>query len=139
MFAPQNSYNPHKWAYIPQLEYEKWVIFVNQHVNIVRTKNLIKMRTFWDPFVYFASLLMCVCLGNFYKRIKSTETKRSYGTGVGILVACLVCGPHILHTIFLVLGNTIIIRCCDRRFESYSLVDLILYLIAIYAVHFYKF
>ncbi|XP_026327538.1 uncharacterized protein LOC113235835 isoform X2 [Hyposmocoma kahamanoa] len=74
------------------------------------------METFWNPVIYFSSLLVCMCLGNVYKRINSTETKRNYGTGVGLLVVCLICGSHILHTIFLVLGNAIVIRCCDKSY-----------------------
>ncbi|XP_052753455.1 lysophospholipid acyltransferase 7-like isoform X1 [Galleria mellonella] len=70
----------------------------------------------FDDIVYFSSLLVCISLGGFYKKIENSEIKRNYGAGLGLLVACLICGHHIYHTIFLVWGNIIIIKCCDKRF-----------------------
>ncbi|KAM3965091.1 lysophospholipid acyltransferase 7 [Aphomia sociella] len=69
-----------------------------------------------DDVVYFSSLLVCISLGSYYKKIEDEELKRNYGAGLGILIACLICGTHFYHTIFLVWGNIIIIRCCDRRY-----------------------
>jgi hypothetical protein len=69
-----------------------------------------------DDVVYYTSLLLCVSLGSHYKKIPEAEMKRNYGAGLGILLACLICGHNIHHTILLVWGNVIIIKCCDKRY-----------------------
>ncbi|RVE41353.1 hypothetical protein evm_014000 [Chilo suppressalis] len=69
-----------------------------------------------DDVVYYTSLLVCISLSTCYRRIDDPVAKRNYGAGLGILVACLVCGCHIYHSVFIVWGNVIIIKCCDRRY-----------------------
>lgn len=65
--------------------------------------------------VYYVSLLVCISLGSYYKKIVDIDVKRNYGTGLGLLLVCLICGTHVIHSILMVWGNIIIIKCCDRR------------------------
>ncbi|XP_072949276.1 lysophospholipid acyltransferase 7-like isoform X1 [Epargyreus clarus] len=69
-----------------------------------------------DDVIFYSSLLLCVSLANYYKKIDDKRLKRNYGTGLGILVACLICGHSILHTVIMVWGNIVIIKCCDKRY-----------------------
>ncbi|CAK1580311.1 unnamed protein product [Parnassius mnemosyne] len=69
-----------------------------------------------NDIIYFASLVICLSLGTFYKEIEKSEMKRNYGAGLGILVMCLICGHYILHSVVMVCGNVIILKCCDRRY-----------------------
>ncbi|XP_045773317.1 lysophospholipid acyltransferase 7-like [Maniola jurtina] len=79
--------------------------------------------------LYYASLLVCISLGSFYKKITDIEMKRNYGTGLGLLLVCLICGTHVFHSIMMVWGNIIIIKCCDRRYmNQISLVFTWMYL-----------
>ncbi|VVC89225.1 unnamed protein product [Leptidea sinapis] len=66
--------------------------------------------------VFFSSLLICISLGCYYKKISDAGLKRNYGTGLGILLACVICGQQIFYTAIMVWGNLIIIKCCDRRY-----------------------
>lgn len=65
--------------------------------------------------LFYSSLLICISLGSYYKKIDDLEMKRNYGAGLGLLVTCLVCGPHVYHSVLIVWGNIIIIKCCDKR------------------------
>ncbi|KAJ0176596.1 hypothetical protein K1T71_007775 [Dendrolimus kikuchii] len=69
-----------------------------------------------DDTIFYSSLLICMSLGSYYKKIQDPEIKRNYGAGLGILVACLICGHHIYHSVLMVWGNIIIIKCCDKRY-----------------------
>ncbi|XP_023946394.2 lysophospholipid acyltransferase 7-like [Bicyclus anynana] len=66
--------------------------------------------------VYYTSLLVCISLGSNYKKIVDINMKRNYGTGLGILLMCLICGTSVIYSMLMVWGNIIIIKCCDRRF-----------------------
>lgn len=65
--------------------------------------------------VYYASLAACISLGSYYKKIEDIEMKRNYGTGLGIFITYLICGRYIYHSVLLIWGNIIIIKCCDKR------------------------
>lgn len=65
--------------------------------------------------VYYISLVICISLGSCYKKINNNEMKKNYGTGLGLLLVCLICGTSIYHTVLMVWGNIVIIKCCDRR------------------------
>ncbi|CAG4971840.1 unnamed protein product [Colias eurytheme] len=69
-----------------------------------------------DTVIFYSSLLLCISIGSYYKRIDDITMKRNYGTGLGILLACLICGHQIYHTVLLVWGNIVILKCCDRRY-----------------------
>ncbi|XP_063826066.1 lysophospholipid acyltransferase 7-like isoform X2 [Ostrinia nubilalis] len=69
-----------------------------------------------DEVVYYSSLFICISLASYYKKIENADMKRNYGVGLGILVACLICGQHIYHTVLMVWGNVVIIKCCDKRY-----------------------
>ncbi|XP_032517578.2 lysophospholipid acyltransferase 7-like [Danaus plexippus] len=66
--------------------------------------------------VYYISLVICISLGSCYKKINNNEMKKNYGTGLGLLLVCLICGTSIYHTVLMVWGNIVIIKCCDRRY-----------------------
>ncbi|XP_049873463.1 lysophospholipid acyltransferase 7-like [Pectinophora gossypiella] len=83
-----------------------------------------------DDVVFYSSLLVCLSLGGYYKKIDDLEMKRNYGAGLGLLVACLVCGHNVYHSVFIVWGNIIIIKCCDKRYiHQMSLAYTWIYLI----------
>ncbi|XP_047029773.1 lysophospholipid acyltransferase 7-like [Helicoverpa zea] len=87
------------------------------------------MYSFSD-LVYYSSLLACISLGSYYKQIEDPATKRSYGTGLGILITCMVCGPSVVHSVLMVWGNIIIIKCCKKQYIHHlSLAYTWLYLI----------
>lgn len=65
--------------------------------------------------VYYVSLLISISLGSYYRKIVDIDVKRNYGTGLGLLLVCLICGTYIVHSILMVWGNIVIIKCCDRR------------------------
>ncbi|XP_045516667.1 lysophospholipid acyltransferase 7-like [Pieris brassicae] len=69
-----------------------------------------------DTIIFYSSLVMCMTLGSYYKKISEVNLKRNFGTGLGFLVTCLICGTQIYHTVLLVWGNIVIIKCCDRRY-----------------------
>ncbi|KAL0883113.1 hypothetical protein ABMA27_016572 [Loxostege sticticalis] len=69
-----------------------------------------------DDIVYYISIFLCISLSSYYKKIENADAKRNYGVGLGILVTCLICGQHIYHTLLLVWGNVVIIKCCDKRY-----------------------
>ncbi|CAH0585680.1 unnamed protein product [Chrysodeixis includens] len=66
--------------------------------------------------IYYLSLLTCMSLGSYYKKIEDKEIKRNYGAGLGILITCLICGQYTVHSILMVWGNIVIIKCCDKRY-----------------------
>ncbi|XP_075978117.1 membrane-bound acylglycerophosphatidylinositol O-acyltransferase frj-like isoform X2 [Anticarsia gemmatalis] len=66
--------------------------------------------------VFYGSLVTCIVLGNYYKKIQDIELKKNYGTGLGILVTYLICGFQIYHSALMVWGNIIIMKCCDKRY-----------------------
>ncbi|XP_039753349.1 lysophospholipid acyltransferase 7-like [Pararge aegeria] len=66
--------------------------------------------------VYYTSLLVCISLGSYYKKISDIDMKRNYGTGLGLFLVCLICGTSMFHSVMMVWGNIIIIKCCDRRY-----------------------
>lgn len=74
-----------------------------------------------DDIIFYSTLACSITLGCYYKRIDNLEMKRNYGAGIGILIACLICGGQIFHTALMVFGNTIIIKCFDRQLVSLSL------------------
>ncbi|CAK1551110.1 unnamed protein product [Leptosia nina] len=55
-------------------------------------------------------------MGSYYRKITDVHLKRNYGTGLGIMLACLICGTQIYHSVLMVWGNIVIIKCCDRRY-----------------------
>ncbi|KAG6456615.1 hypothetical protein O3G_MSEX009818 [Manduca sexta] len=57
-----------------------------------------------DDIIFFSSLLLCISLGGYYKKIEDADLKRNYGAGLGILVACLLCGHYIYHTILMTMA-----------------------------------
>ncbi|XP_050350473.1 lysophospholipid acyltransferase 7-like isoform X2 [Nymphalis io] len=69
-----------------------------------------------SEFIYYFSLLVCVSLGSYYKKITDIDMKRNYGTGLGLLLVCLISGHQVYHSALMVWGNIIIIKCCDRRY-----------------------
>ncbi|KAH9644907.1 hypothetical protein HF086_007995 [Spodoptera exigua] len=66
--------------------------------------------------IYFGSLLVCITLGGYYKKIENINTKRNYGTGLGVLITCMLCGPSMAHSVLMVWGNIIIIKCCNKLY-----------------------
>uniref|UniRef100_A0A2H1V1D5 Lysophospholipid acyltransferase 7 n=1 Tax=Spodoptera frugiperda TaxID=7108 RepID=A0A2H1V1D5_SPOFR len=82
--------------------------------------------------IYFSSLLVCITLGGYYKRIENPNTKRNYGTGLGILITCMLCGPSMAHSVLMVWGNIVIIKCCNKLYIHHlSIAYTWLYLIYI--------
>ncbi|XP_053610083.1 lysophospholipid acyltransferase 7-like [Plodia interpunctella] len=69
-----------------------------------------------NEIIYYFSLLICMSLGSYYRKIDDIETKRNYGAGLGILTACLICGFQIYHCVLMVWGNVVIIKCSDKRY-----------------------
>ncbi|XP_061716162.1 lysophospholipid acyltransferase 7-like [Cydia pomonella] len=66
--------------------------------------------------IFYTSLLACVPLGCLYKTIEDEQKRRALGTGTGILIALIICGPKVFYTVLLVSGNIILIKCCDKRY-----------------------
>uniref|UniRef100_A0A2A4IYZ5 Lysophospholipid acyltransferase 7 n=1 Tax=Heliothis virescens TaxID=7102 RepID=A0A2A4IYZ5_HELVI len=84
----------------------------------------------FSELVYYSSLLACISLGSYYKKIEDPVTKRSYGTGLGVLITCMICGPSVVHSVLMVWGNIIIIKCCKKQYIHHlSLAYTWLYLI----------
>ncbi|XP_045448229.1 lysophospholipid acyltransferase 7-like, partial [Melitaea cinxia] len=80
--------------------------------------------------IYYLSLLVCTSLGSYYKKITDMDMKRNYGTGLGLLLVCLICGHYMYHSALMVWGNIVIIKCCDRRYlHQISLAFTWMYLI----------
>ncbi|XP_063383481.1 lysophospholipid acyltransferase 7-like [Cydia fagiglandana] len=74
------------------------------------------MQTDSATAIFYTSLLACVPLGCVYKNIQDIQKRLALGTGIGILIALIICGPKAFYTVFLVSGNIIVIKCCDKRF-----------------------
>ncbi|XP_073956365.1 lysophospholipid acyltransferase 7-like isoform X1 [Choristoneura fumiferana] len=72
----------------------------------------------FEDILYYSSLLGCVILGSYYKKIDDVVAKRNYGAGLGILVTCFICGHYVFHSVFLVWGNVVAIKCCDMRTKT---------------------
>lgn len=68
-----------------------------------------------EDVVYFASLFLCIAIGPRYRSIENAKTKRSYGTGLGVLVVCLICGRAVFHCLLMVCINIAIVKFGDRR------------------------
>ncbi|XP_013194396.2 lysophospholipid acyltransferase 7 [Amyelois transitella] len=69
-----------------------------------------------NDIIFVLSIFTCISLGSYYRKIEDLETKRNYGAGLGILTACLICGYQIYHSVLIVWGNVIIIKCGDKRY-----------------------
>ncbi|KOB72502.1 putative leukocyte receptor cluster lrc 4 [Operophtera brumata] len=66
--------------------------------------------------IFYSTLTVSITMGSYYKEINDLETKKNYGTGLGILIACFICGAGVVHTMLMVWGNIVIIKCSDRRY-----------------------
>ncbi|XP_063624112.1 lysophospholipid acyltransferase 7-like [Cydia splendana] len=83
--------------------------------------------------IFYTSLLACVPLGCMYKKIQDEQKRLALGTGIGILIALTICGSKAFYTVFLVSGNIIVIRCCDKRFvHKMSLLFTWMFLLYLY-------
>ncbi|VVC89224.1 unnamed protein product [Leptidea sinapis] len=67
-----------------------------------KTKNVSTDEGIMSDIVFFSSLLICISLGCYYKKISDAGLKRNYGTGLGILLACVICGQQIFYTAIMI-------------------------------------
>ena len=87
----------------------------------------------WDDIIYVSLLIVSIPLGHLIKLQSSYYVKKYLSTGIGFLIATIVCGRHIVHSLVTVLVNTILLailpkRCVVLIFLISSLPILILFL-----------
>lgn len=76
----------------------------------------------FEDFIFYSTLAGSITLACYYKRIDDISVRRNYGAGIGFLIACLICGTQIFHTILMVWGNIIIIQLSDKQLVSIHLI-----------------
>lgn len=91
--------------------------------TVLRSQNPGKME--WDDIVYLTLLFSCIGFGHFLRQIKHKETRKWVATSFGFLVVLIASGRHILHPLFTVLVNSIIILFGNKRLVCFLSINVL--------------
>ncbi|XP_054282737.1 lysophospholipid acyltransferase 7-like [Macrosteles quadrilineatus] len=84
----------------------------------------------WDDIVYLSLLFSCIGFGHFLRQIKDKECRKWVATAFGFTIVFIASGRHILHPLFTVLVNSLIILYGNKRsIHVYSFAFTFTYLI----------
>lgn len=69
----------------------------------------------WNDIVYLSLLFSCVGFGHIFRQVRNKEIKKWLATCAGFIIIFIVSGQHILHPLFSMIINALIIKFCDKR------------------------
>lgn len=69
----------------------------------------------WDDIIYISLLIFSIGFGHIVRKINHLELKKWICTIVGLLIAYLVSGLHILHPLITTLVGILLIKLGDKR------------------------
>uniref|UniRef100_A0A1B6C1Y2 Lysophospholipid acyltransferase 7 n=1 Tax=Clastoptera arizonana TaxID=38151 RepID=A0A1B6C1Y2_9HEMI len=69
----------------------------------------------WDDIIYLLLLFSSIGFGYIFRQIKDNNNRKWLASSVGFLIVLIVSGKHILHPIFCMIINSLIIKYCNKR------------------------